>query len=396
MPESPAIGPRPPKSAAGGAAAIAGFRFQAQLGALIAAGMVADRKLNPRFGAAGAKAGWLGFETGAPVDDLMVGTSAGGIIAVQAKTAASLSLSQLPDRPFTKVVDQFVCHWFACRDGDGKGLWDRPLNPDTDRLVLAVGPRAPSTIRFDFPDALRACASQSIRLLNEKQSKAYECFTACVRLAWQRHAPQEPVTEELLRELAQLVTVASFDFDGADGERIADLMSEQTQYPDDGEAAVSALVGICNEAMSRHDKFNAKALRRKLELKVRLQAPPDYRSDIEKLEEHSNQVTKSLERHEAIETEADSPVRIERECQAAVNAAAQKGSFLVVGEPGTGKSGVLNALARSLMEDGEDVLALAVDGFSATDLGGIAKELGIEHQLPDVLEAWDDGQGPLG
>ena len=96
----------------------------------------------------------------------------------------------------------------------------------------------------------------------------------------------------------------------------------------------------------------------------------------------------------SLRTEAGSPVHIERECQAAVNAAAQKGSFLVVGEPGTGKSGVLNALARSLMQDGKDVLALAVDDFSDTDLGGLSKELGIQHELLDVLEAWDDGQGP--
>ena len=171
-------------------------------------------------------------------------------------------------------------------------------------------------------------------------------------------------------------------------------MEQQIRNPDDADAAVSVLERICGKEMSRRGKFNVEDLRRKLAPAVRLLAPPDYRRDVVKLQERSKQVTEKLKRHEVIEAEAGSPVHIERGCQAAVNAAAQKDSFLVVGEPGTGKSGVLNALARSLMQDGKDVLALAVDDFSDTDLGGLSKELGIQHELLDVLEAWDDGQGP--
>ena len=68
------------------------MEFQRQLSALIATEMVADRLLDFWFDAAGAKAGWLAFETDAPIDDLMIGASDGGIIAIQTKTAASLSL----------------------------------------------------------------------------------------------------------------------------------------------------------------------------------------------------------------------------------------------------------------------------------------------------------------
>ena len=374
-----------------GAAANAGFEFQRQIGALIAAGMFADCNLDHRLDAADAKAVWLGFETDAPVDDLMIRTSEDGVIAIQAKTR--VSLSQRSGSPFAEVVGQFVRHWLVCRDGDGGRKWDRPLNPGTDRLVLAVGPRAPSTIRFDFRDALFARASEPMQGMNQRQSKAYERFEACVRSAWQRHASQEPFPEVLLQELAQLIAVAIFDTEGADRATVVNLMSRRIQDPDDADAAVSVLERICGEEMSRNGGFDAKDLQRKLKSAIRLPAPPSYRRDIARLKKHSKQVTKSLERHEAIDAEAGLAGRIKRECQAAVNAAAQECSFLVVGEPGTGKSGVLNALARSLMQDGEDVLALAVDDFSATDLGGLARELGIQHALPDVLEAWD-GQRP--
>ena len=355
--------------------------------------MVADCNLDHWFEATGARADWLGFETDAPVDDLMIKTSEGGVIAIQAKT--TVSLSPRPDSRFAEVIDQFVRHWLVCRDGNGNYLWDRPLNPGIDHLVLAVGPRAPNTVCHNFPDALQAYISKSTPRMGKGQSRDFECFEACARSAWQKHASQEPFPEEqLLQELARLITVARFDPKGTGRATAASLMSEQIQDPYDANAAASALERICGEEMSRRGGFDAKDLRRKLAPTVRLLAPPDYRRDVARLKERSKQVTEKLKRHEVIETEAGSPVHIERECQAAVNAAAQNGSFLAVGEPGTGKSGVLNALARSLMQDGKDVLALAVDDFSDTDLGGLSKELGIQHELLDVLEAWDDGQGP--
>ena len=216
LPERSVTGPRSPQAAMNGAATSSGIEFQQQLGALIAARMVADRTLDCLFETAGARADWLGFETSAPVDDIMIGTSEDGIIAIQAKT--TVSLSQQPDSPFAEVIDQFVRHWLVCRDGNGKRQWDRPLNPGTDRLVLAVKPGAPKTVRCDFPKALRAHTPKPIldlSDLSDSQSWASECFEACVRHAWQKHASQEPFPEErLLQELARLITVASFDTEG--------------------------------------------------------------------------------------------------------------------------------------------------------------------------------------
>ena len=358
--------------------------------------MVADCKLDHRFEAAGARADWLGFETSAPVDDLMIGTSDDGIIAIQAKTA--VSLSQQPDSPLRQSrrsvrpsLARVPGRQWQAPVGQAAQPRHRPARPchevgraKTCPLRFPQGPSRP----YSETDS-GTCSD-----LSDSQSLAFECFEACVRHAWQKHASQEPFPEErLLEELARLIVVADFDFKGDARTTVARLMEQQIQDPGDADAAVSALERICGKEMSRRGKFNVEELRRKLAPAVRLLAPPDYRRDVARLKERSKQVTEKLKRYEAIDDDAGSPVYIERECQAAVNAAAQNGSFLVVGEPGTGKSGVLNALARSLMRDGKDVLALAVDDFSATDLAGIAGELGIKHELPDVLKAWD-GQGP--
>ena len=64
----------------------------------------------------------------------------------------------------------------------------------------------------------------------------------------------------------------------------------------------------------------------------------------------------------------------------------------MIGEPGAGKSAVINALARELRSHG-DVVELAVDRYSVQDLVGLKNELDLEHDLVKVLEAWD---GPSG
>ena len=50
---------------------------------------------------------------------------------------------------------------------------------------------------------------------------------------------------------------------------------------------------------------------------------------------------------------------------------------------------MLNALARHLLEQGKDVLELAVDQHSVESLEGLSKDLKLEHGLLEVLEDWD-------
>ena len=61
----------------------------------------------------------------------------------------------------------------------------------------------------------------------------------------------------------------------------------------------------------------------------------------------------------------------------------------MIGEPGAGKSAVINALGRALSGQGHDVVELAVDRFSVESLEGLSRALRLVHELPDVLGAWD-------
>ena len=56
--------------------------------------------------------------------------------------------------------------------------------------------------------------------------------------------------------------------------------------------------------------------------------------------------------------------------------------------PGAGKSGALHDLVQELRDEGRDVVFLAVDHFAARSLGEIRQELGIDHDLTEILANW--------
>ncbi len=322
------------------------------------------------------------------MDDILVATSKGGFIAVQAKT--TVNLSSAADGGLAKTVQQFIRHWLVCREGQGEQLWDRCLDPNKDRLVLAVGPTAPASIRVDLPAALRSHSQPSPSALTQGQQRALEVFETCMREAWGK-TTAEPWNPTVLRSVGQLVRVMTFDPAGAYANVMEGLAARATTT-DQARPLITALAQISQRWMTERSGGDLPQLRQAvMHARVPLSAPPRFEDDIRKLREHSAQIAVDLQPYEQIER-ADGVIRIPRECLAAALAAAQEGSLLLIGEPGAGKSAVINALARELRGHG-DVVELAVDRYSVQDLVGLKNELDLEHDLVKVLEAWD---GPSG
>lgn len=372
----------------GGAAAAGGIGFQAQLGALFGLKLLAQVPVDHVLELGPAVPVWIRFETEAPVDDILVATSDGGFIAVQAKTTVNLSSGA--EGGLAKTVQQFIRHWLVCRDGQGEQLWDRSLDPNKDRLVLAVGPTAPASVRVDLPAALRSLSQPSPAALTQDQQRALGVFETCMREAWS-NTTTEPWSSILLRSVAQIVRVMTFDPAGAYANVMEGLAARVTTT-DQARPLITALSQISQRWMTERSGGDLPQLRQAvMHAGVQLSAPPRFEDDIRKLREHSAQIAADLRSYEQIEG-AESVIRITRECQAAALAAAQEGSLLLIGEPGAGKSAVINALARALRSHG-DVVELAVDRYSVQDLVGLKNELGLQHDLVKVLEAWD---GPSG
>ena len=382
-----AMGSEQAKVGGGGAAASAGILFQQQVGAVIGAWLLAERPFDQRFNLGRAKPAWMCFETEAPVDDILVGTSDVGFVAVQAKT--KVSLSEDPGSPFGKTVSQFVRHWLECRKGDGNLNWKRPLDAQRDRLVLAVGPQTYATVRQVLPEALRLKSQPGGGQLNAAQQRAFAIFETCVQAAWAK-ATSGSYSSDVARDLAALISVLTIDPGASERQSAIETLRGAAREPDDAPAILSALEAVCGELMAARGGADRPALRQRLLGRgIKLLSPPDFRPDIARLKDHSRETAGALRRFEQIETADGEPVSIVRECQGAIHKAALEGSLLVIGEPGAGKSGVLSALARDLRDKGGDVLEIAVDGHSVETLEGLGNAIRLKHDLIETLEAWD-------
>ncbi len=81
-------------------------------------------------------------------------------------------------------------------------------------------------------------------------------------------------------------------------------------------------------------------------------------------------------------------IHLDRELTGPLLQRVHRGSLLVVGEPGSGKTGALHSLARELMGENRDVVVLAADLVSAAGQQGLAEELGLQRNVFDALAAW--------
>lgn len=393
MTDKPKPDSNPDRIGGGGAATTAGIRFQQQLGALIASWILAGDRFDPAFELGAARPLWVRFETEAPVDDLLMETSEGGFVAIQAKTTARLSSD--PESPFGKTVRQFVRHWYEANRGNGSRRWNRSLDPKIDRLVLAVGPDASRELRLTLPEALAISAQAGGGELNQAQGEALAKFREVVEEAWTRTS-SDTMDPKLWTDLTKIVRI--YVFDSIQGQALAgSALVRAFGGTADTVSAFAILSDVCEGMMRSRGGGDEAALRQQLAARgVRLPASRQFADDIDALKRHSHEVSEALARYEKIEVAGGKPLTITRDCQLAVEQAAESGSFLIIGEPGAGKSGVISLTAKSLMEKGADVLQLAVDRYSVESLEGLQSELGLQHPLLDVLKAWDgSGSGYL-
>jgi len=375
----------------GGNATASGVNFQQSLGAVIAAWMLTEGTIDQRLRLGSTKVVGMRMETEAPLDDVLAETSDGGFVSMQAKT--NLSSSAYLASEFGKTVDQIVRQWRLCRDGNGDKGWNRPLDPAKDRLVIVVGPDSPATIRKHLARGLEARRQIGPAVLTKSERKALNDFDTCIRLSWAA-ATTDPLTDFTMDALSKLTFVYTIDPAGTDRTAITTTLGPAAADPADAASVLNLLERMSGDLMSTRGGVDVPGLRRDLIGRgAKLNSRPDFRTDIGALRTYSLQIEQTLRAYEIVEAEAGRPIGIERHCQSAVYSAALAGNLILIGEPGAGKSAVINALGRNLRSQGHDVIELAVDRFSVESLEGLSNALGLHHNLLDVLKAWD-GPGP--
>jgi hypothetical protein len=328
------------------------------------------------------------------VDDLLVAADQDGFVFLQVKRAMDLSRS--PRSDLAAVVDQFVRQFLACLGAQGARPWERPLDRQRDRLVLVIGPHSSASVRIDLRGVLdrirELVPGQALgdAAANARQRQVLNVVLGHVRRSWQAVLGRTPADKET-RELLALVHVQVLDLsEGGTDEREAVGLLKATVLRDPGRAddAWNALIVFCARlAVMRAGAGRPRLQRVLLDAGLELRAAPSYREDIERLRASSGATLDALARLAEIRL-GTVTLKIDRASTSALRAAAEVGSLLVVGEPGTGKSGAIHDLVRGLLDEGHDVVLLAADRVAARSLGELRQELGLQHDLAEVLANW--------
>lgn len=369
----------------GGNATAAGVNFQASLGAMFATRLLTERALDERLRLGDVRISSIRFETEAPVDDLLLETTAGGFVFVQAKT--TLSLSESLDSEFGKTAEQIVRLWRICSTGRADKGWNRPLDPSRDRVLIAVGPTTSGSITRDLATALSSVQAVATAALPQAKRLALTKFERTLGDAWVSLLGSSPSAADI-NALVRLVTVMKFDLAGADRTAAIETLSHAMEDTSASTGAFDAIAKECERLMEARHGTNAEDLRRTVaRAGFRIRSAPSFQADVEKLRSYSARVQAHLVQYEDTRV-ADVHIKIERHCTDAVVAAAKSGSLVLVGDPGAGKSAVVSAAAAKLRAQGREVIELAVDRLPVQTLDGLRAELELAHSLRSVLDNW--------
>lgn len=387
----------------GGSATQVGISYQNRVAAWMAVSILAEAEATPLWELpANVTLKFLRCETEQPVDDILVGTSQGGHAFIQVKhSKQGLVLEKSAKSAFGSTIEQFVRQCFAYRnENQGKRPWERPLDLLRDRLVLITNPSSSSSIQKHLPavlNKLRSSASdQTLDALasNQGERDALSTLRSHVTHTWQTVAGKE-LTDNEFRQISHLIYIQTLDVDGGGNDEAwakdrlrHSILSDPTQ----ADLAWYTLIDICGQFAINRSGGDLAILQSSLAQKgISLKPARSYRDDIERLKQYSRSTADVLSEFSKIRV-GDTEVKIPRPVIKSLQDAATKGSLLVVGEPGAGKSGVIYEFAQSSIDRGEDVVFLAVDKLDATSSGTLRNEIGLEHELVEVLNNWINQQ----
>ncbi len=380
------------RSSAGGSAMQGGARFQNQVGAWLATKMLAERAGDPI--APRGKITYIRPESGAAVDDILVGTEGGRWGFIQVKR--TISLSPLENSDLASVVDELVRQINLPAEAE-KRPWSRALNPACDRILLVTSSESPATLRIHLRTALRRASglhpeqSRGEAAIPQEEVKALGIFLAHLHREWLKTTGVTPTNADI-RNLLNLFDIEELDV--AEGERDEreskrDLQSLVLIEPSQEHQAWTALVAYCAKMADERTGFDLAKLRMALrEDRIELRAVPSFAADIAALRQYTETTLGLLKKLSRIEM-GGQPLKVERQAVTSLVQLADEVSTVVTGLPGAGKSGVIHDTARSLLDSGRDVICFAVDLLELSSLSKLQEDVGLKHPVIEVIKAWD-------
>jgi hypothetical protein len=393
-------GRRADRRSGGGVATSLGMDYQFRVAAWAAVRILAeqdasllwDLPVGTVLESVRCEAGSSDIDSGVAVDDIILQTSSGGRIYIQAKR--TLQLSSLPTSELGKTIEQFVRQFRSDAIAGNETEDPNSIGLMQDRLVIVVGSNCYAPVRTVLPSMLTKVrnslpGSPIDEGMNEAEKGALETLQGHIFRAFMELESRKPQDQELRSLLAFMrLTVLSVEADGETEQAIKDLLvqtilSDPTQVNTAWSVLRTTCTGYCT-SRTGGDRYSLQRVM--ISEGIGLQAARSYRSDIQKLHSYSHQRA-DLERQASSIHSEGVEIQITRPFETALNALADSGG-LIVGEAGAGKTVALLNLFDWLTQEGRDVVLLSAGRISAQSLEGLQHELGLSHPFADVLQNW--------
>jgi len=330
-------------------------------------------------------------ETRHSIDDLTIITNRGRVFC---QIKRSVALSQSVDSDLASTLAQFVAQFVDHNVHPVSGV--ERLDPNRDRLVLVCSPHASSRIREDLSavlarvDGLVGGAGLDQAAFTAGERATLRIVTGHIQAAWLHRIGRE-ISGDELRTLLVLMRVQALDADpggAAERESKDTARTSVLVNPRNADSAWSALLRTAAECAQQRTGADRRRLQSTLlRSAIDIQAVRSFQSDIDKLRQYSKRMLQLL-RAESELTVSAAVVKIQRDSTLALRRHVEVHSLLVVGQPGAGKSGALHDVAILAEGDRRDFIFLPVGRLDVSSQGALRDELGLEHDVLDVLDNW--------
>lgn len=378
------------KGDAGGAAMAGGQRFQARVTAWWGARILLETPVGQAYGiAAMSIAQRLYCEAPDSVDDIRVELSGNERIFGQCKIG--LSLSAQIDSKLASVLAQFY------------GELERATPEGVDRRFVLFyekhnGNLEKLKVVLDRYRELPAGTPVIEAALNASERKIVNVLNSLLDSLEAKPEFRNLITvrEGLLRR--SHVKQLQLGSGETDSLGVADaLQNGLILNPTQTTVALNSLHTLADDLLAERGSIDRLGLRRRLQGEgIALRESISLRSDFEKLDAWSRT---ELEAHEdqgrtklAI---GEHQVTITRAVVSIMIGAAQRGSFIVIGGAGSGKTGSLVELATRLRFEGQRVWYWAADSLPAHSPQEMAVQLQLDHSWTDLFTDAASGTGTV-
>jgi len=372
-------------AAAGGSAAAGGFDYQDRCAAWFLVHLLAGAAAAPPPEVWTGSLSRIDCETGQPVDDVCATSEAGVRVAIQMKHVIELRAARSSE--FAKTVRQFIGH-------------HRSPGKEHDRLVLCTTSKTGTPIRSALRQVLQRiresprAADVVSSARNMDEHSALTRLITHVEREW-RDTAGEPPTSAQVRLLLEHCYVMVLDVDpgGPDEAGIRTLLRALVEPAKAADSAWDVLIGRASRLAAERSGTDASGLRDFLTSRgIALATIADFAQDVVRLRAVSRREVSLLAGALVAIPGPEGPIRIDRDAVRDVVARGLAGSLLLVGDPGVGKTVALRELAYALEAAGTRCLFLPIGSFTASSLGDLRVELGLEHDILDVLAGWSPGK----